>query len=99
MPASNSNGVWKWICGILVTALGTGLLRWFSFGGGILRSEALQIAIHAAKSKTTRDEVVQMIETTGPYIEDRSGIRVELKYIREIRLSQANSEVGFSRTE
>ena len=88
MPDKTGNGVWKWICGVLAAVLLTGLTSWLSFGGSIGRSEATQIAEHAAddvkKSVPSRKEVSKMIQTESPYVIDKSGIDARLQHIEEM---------------
>lgn len=47
--------IWQWIASVLVTALLTGVASWVSFG----------------RDKVTRAEMVNYVETEGPYARDR----------------------------
>ena len=65
MPSKNGNGVWKWVCGILVAVLLTGAASWQTFGGGISRSEAsrmIQLESPYTKDKGTIDIRLKHIE-------------------------------------
>ena len=87
MPAEK-NGVYKTTTTHLVTIVVTVAIAWFSFGGGISRTEAERIATHAAadavKPVPSRDEVSQMIATEPQYLKDKSAIEVRLKNIEEM---------------
>ncbi len=85
---SEKNGFYKTASTHLVAVLATGVAAWFSFGGGIDRTEALSIADHAAAdavdSVPSRDDVSQMIQTESPYVADKSGIEERLKNIERM---------------
>lgn len=84
---SEKNGAYKTASTHLATIIFTGLIAWFSFGGGISRSEAERIAVHAAAdavdSVPSRSDVSQMIRTEPLYVKDKSGFEVRLKHIEE----------------
>lgn len=86
--AEKNNGAYKSATTHLVTIILTGAIAWVSFGGGINRTEAERIALHAAQdsveSVPTRDEVSEMIEVESPYVADKSAIEVRLKNIEDM---------------
>ncbi len=88
---AEKNGVWKTVSTHLGTIIMTGLIAWFSFGGGIEQSEAKRIAEHAAAdavdsipSIASRTDISKMIQTESPYVTDKSAIEVRLKNIESV---------------
>ena len=82
---AEKNGVYKIAFTHVVTVLVTGAIAWFSFGGGIERSEARKIADHAAadaiNSTSFHKKVSGIVATESPYVKDKSGIDERLKNI------------------
>jgi len=65
MAGKNGNGFWKWVCGILATAIVTVFACWFSFGDGVTRSEAsrmIQVESPYTKDKSTIEVRLKHIE-------------------------------------
>lgn len=63
----------------------TGATSWFTFGGGITKSEAVTIVrqVNGQDKVVTRLEVSQMIQTESPYQKDKSGIQQQLRSIED----------------
>ncbi len=85
---AEKNGFYKTASTHLLVILATGAASWFSFGGGIDRTEALSIADHAAAdavgSVPSRVDVSKMIATESPYVKDKTAIEVRLRNIEQM---------------
>ncbi len=66
MAGSNGNGVWKWATGLMGSAMLTGVVAWFSFGGGISRADARTLFRehdkHPHPGAVSRDEFEMIID-------------------------------------
>lgn len=77
--------VWKWIASLLGSVMVTGIISWFSFGGGLSRTEAVDFieSVNSKHGLVSRSETSKMIKTESPWIADKSGVQAKLESIEQ----------------
>lgn len=97
MAEKNGMHFWRGVSSHLSAVVVTGAVSWFSFGGGIDRTEAEKIADHAAtdvvESTSFREQVSKQIATESLYVKDKTSIEVKFEFIQEA-LTRIESRLG-----
>ena len=70
---------WKWISGILGSVLVTGLVSWFSFGGGLSRSETVNLIRERAPYIEDRKAITEKLRSIEARLDKNGATLDEIK--------------------